>query len=137
MTRPLSLAVQSMAYAVAVVALISSFCAFEVFQCRVNTDVSLSEAAIPVSLVAVALLIVGAIVAVINAWVLSHLSKNGRDPSSVVVIVTGMFAGVLPRLVYEFSSEPQLFFHFEYVPFLFGGLVVAVLASWLRRPRAV
>ena len=71
----------------------------------------------------------------LNAFVLI-VGKGRTLPSTATILVTGLITGALPRLVYEFSSEPQLVPNIEYLPFLLGGLIVAVLASWFRRPRA-
>jgi len=140
MNAALAIALQALAYAVVVVGGVGGFCAVHVFNCRFNTDVLVEEAIVPILVVGLAICLVGLVVAALNAMTISYLSKEGRTPSTGSVVVIGMTAGILPRVVWEvFSGRfPDTFFpHIDYVPFLVGGLVVALMATRFRRPRAV
>lgn len=115
-------------------------CSTGFFRCRIGSDVSASEAVIPLLLVFGGIFLIGLGVGFLSEQVVA-MAKNVRATRPVLWwVVGGAVVGIVPRLLWEImtGSFPATFYPTgDYVPFIVGGIASTLIAGSLRKPVSV
>lgn len=115
-------------------------CSTGFFRCRIGSDVSVSEAVIPLLLVFGGIFLIGLGVGFLSEQVVA-MAKNVRATRPVLWwVVGGAVVGIVPRLLWEImtGSFPATFYPTgDYVPFIVGGIASTLIAGSFRKPVSV
>lgn len=135
---PKKLFILSIIYGVTCLAGVWSFCGVDIFKCTVANQISMQEAFIPATFLALILFGIGIIVSGLIYWVHNWLMKTHGNYAWIFLIPTGAVIGAIPRAAWTLATGvyPNNYYpNAEYLLFLLAGAVVAVMCLVVFRKR--
>jgi hypothetical protein len=132
------LVISGLAFCIFSVAGIGLMCSTGLFRCRVGSDISVSEAVVPLLLVFGGLFLVGVGVAFLSEQVVGMANSSGARRPLLWWVVGGAAIGIVPRILWEVAtgSFPTTFYPTaDYVPFIVGGIASTLVVGILRKPK--